>query len=129
MFPTKLKCGRGYGIEVTQGFVSGDSGGPKWPAWVSVKLNSPRFPLGKSNRLQNLVSSNVLEWAIVAIGCNMLYHVPVFGTWYKASSRVTPHISLLKEESWCWVGVSGEEVYVRFKMVVVGISRGFLLVC
>ena len=65
MFPPIFKFSWGDGIEVTGGFVLGGSGGLEPPTWVSGKSNTLRFPLGKSNRLQNLGPSNISLWDIV----------------------------------------------------------------
>lgn len=49
--------------------MSGVSRGPKSSPWVLGKSNSLGPPSGKSNRLRNSRSLDVLKWAIVEIGC------------------------------------------------------------
>ena len=71
MLPPKLKFGKGDGIEVTWGFLLGGLRGTKQLACVSRMSNSLGLPFEKSNRLRNLGSSDVSEWAIVLICCHI----------------------------------------------------------
>lgn len=68
MFPPRIKFHWKGGMKVIGGFVSGGWGGLEPPAWVSGRLNGSGSFFGKSNRLQNLGSSNVLDWDIASMG-------------------------------------------------------------